>query len=88
MPVAVGMVLKARIAPPQREEALYVHEARVLWAEGCKFGLELRGLSTKDHRWLIQYLENAERRNSFRQAGEAPTLEDLAAVPLVMPLNE
>lgn len=33
MPVAVGMVLKARIGPAQREEALYVHEARVLWAE-------------------------------------------------------
>lgn len=67
MPVAVGMVLKARIAPPQREEPLYVHEARVLWAEGCKFGLELRGLSTIDHRWLIGFLENAERRNSFRE---------------------
>jgi PilZ domain-containing protein len=88
MPVAVGMVLKVRIAPPQRENPLYVHEGRVLWAKGCKFGVELRGLSSTDHRWLIGFLQNAERRNSFRQVTQAPTIEDLAAVPLALPLKE
>jgi hypothetical protein len=88
MPVAVGMVLKVQIALPQREDPLYVHEARVLWAEGCTFGLELRGLSSTDDQWLIGFLQNAERRNSFRQVSQAPGLEDLAAVPLALPLKE
>jgi hypothetical protein len=88
MPVAVGMVVKVRIALPHREEPLYVHEARVLWTEGCRFGLELRGLSSTDHRWLIGFLQNAERRNSFRHVTQSPTMEDLAAVPLALPLKE
>ena len=84
MPVAVGMVLKARIAPPQRENPLYVGEARVLWADGYKFGLELRGLSATDHRWLIGFLHNAERRNSLKQVSQALSVEDLAALPLAL----
>jgi len=88
MPVAVGMVLKVRIALPHREDPLFVHDARVLWAEGCKFGLELRGLSPTDHRWLMGFLQNAERRNSFRQVNQSPTMEDLAAIPLALPLKE
>ena len=78
MPVAVGMVLKVRIAPPQREYPLYVHEARVLWTQGCNYGIELRGLSSTDHRWLTKFLQNAERRNSLRLVSQAPTVEGWA----------
>ena len=88
MPVAVGMVLKVRIAPPQREDPLYVQEGRVLWAKGCIFGLELRGLSAIDHRWLVGFLQNAERRNSYRQVSQVPTMEELAAMPLALPLRD
>jgi hypothetical protein len=88
MLVVIGMVLKAQIAPPQREDPLYVGEGRVLSATGYNFGLELRGLSTTDQRWLIGFLHNAERRNSFRQIGQVASVEDLAAMPLALPLQD
>jgi hypothetical protein len=60
MPVAAGMVLKVWISPAHRDEALYVKEARVLWAEANEFQLELRQVDVQDHQWLMSFLENAE----------------------------
>ncbi len=78
MPVAVGMLLKVWVSPAQREEALYIKEARVLWAKEHEFGLELRDLTTNDQQWLRGYLETAERRNSFRVNGQPASTDGLA----------
>ena len=88
MPVSVGMVLKLWIAPSHREDKLCVEEARVLWTKDNEFGLELRRMPASDHRWLLGFLETAERRNSFRRLLQSPTKEDLAAMPLALPLKE
>ena len=88
MPVAVGMVLHVWISPFHKEEPLYVKEARVLWANEHEFGLELRQISASDHQWLIGYLDNAERRNSFRRMRPAAGDEDVAAMPLALPIKD
>jgi hypothetical protein len=62
MPVAAGMVLKVWISPAHRDGALYVKEARVVWAQANQFELELRHVDSQDHKWLMGYLENAELR--------------------------
>ena len=73
MPVAVGMRLKLWIAPPHRENSLCVDEARVLWVKDHGCGLEFRGLSSRDQRWLMGFLETAERRNSFQRLLQSPS---------------
>jgi PilZ domain-containing protein len=87
MPVAVGMLLKVWVSPGHREEALFVKEARVLWAREHEFGLELRHVQRSDHQWLMGFLENAERRHSF-QAFQSSSQEDLPAIPLALPLKD
>lgn len=73
MPVAVGMVLKVWISPANRDEALYLQEARVVWVRGHEFGIELRQVDLDDHQWLMRLLINAERDiasgNSFVPQG-------------------
>jgi hypothetical protein len=66
MPVAVGMRLKLWIFTPYRHDPLYVGEARVCWTKVDRFGLELCRLHFMDHRWLMSFLENAQRRNNFQ----------------------
>ena len=58
MPVAVGMVLKLWISPADRDEALFVKEARVLWVRAHEFWLEFRQVDVLDHQWLTDFLEN------------------------------
>jgi hypothetical protein len=60
MPVQMGMGLKVWMSLGHRDDALYVREARVLWAGGNEFGLELRHMDAKDHQWLISSLKNAD----------------------------
>ena len=88
MPVAAGMLLKLWVALPYGEHTLCIEQARVLWSKGYEFGLELRYMLPDDRQWLIRYLELAERRNSFRKHAEAPSKEDLAAMPLALPLPD
>ena len=88
MPAAVGMLLKLWISSPHREEPLCVEEARVLWVKEYEFGVELRRLPSSDHRWLMGFLESAERRNSFRGLRQSPSKEDLDAMPLALPVKE
>jgi hypothetical protein len=88
MSVAPGMLLKLWIAPPYGEDTLCIEEARVLWSKDYEFGLELRYMLPDDRQWLIRYLELAERRNSFRKLAEPPSREDLAAMPLALPLRD
>ncbi len=88
MPVAAGMVLKLWILPSHREDQLCVEEARVLWVKDYEFGIELRYLPSRDQRWLMGFLESAERRNSFRTLLQLPSKEDLAAMPLTLPVKE
>ena len=66
LPVAAGTRLKLWIFTPYRKDPLYVGEARVCWAEGHRFGLELGRLHIKDHRWLMNFLEHA-RRNTVQR---------------------
>ncbi len=47
---------KVWISPAHRGEALYVKEARVLWARGHEFWLDLRQVGSQDHQWLIRFL--------------------------------
>jgi len=56
MPVTVGMILKVWISPERRQEALFIKQARVLSAEGQRFGLELRDMDVEDQEWLTRYL--------------------------------
>ena len=88
VPVTVGMLLQLAISPPHKEDKLYIQEACVLWVKGNQFGLKFRGLSSKDHRWLLRFLENAERRNSYRTVDQCSAVEDLAAKPLILPLKD
>jgi hypothetical protein len=88
MPVRAGMILKLWVAPPQGETRLCVEEARVLWSKEYEFGLEFRDMVPDERQWLIWYLDLAERRNSFRNLGELPSKEDLAAMPLALPLRD
>ena len=66
MRVDTGMVLKMWISPRHRADALYVKEARVLWARANEFGLELRQVDTNDHHWLMNFFR--ECGYSFHQA--------------------
>ena len=86
MPVAVGMLLRLWVSPVQREETVYVKEARVLWTREHEFGLELRHVDPQDHQWLIGFLEHAERRHSFRRKLQPSSKTDLAA--LALPLKK
>ena len=88
MPVTAGMLLKLWVAPPQGETRLCVEEARVLWSKDYECGLEFREMRPDDRQWLSRYLELAERRNSFRKPAQAPSTEDLAAMPLALPLRD
>lgn len=88
MPVTAGMRLKMWISPAHRENPLYVKEARVLWARAQEFGLELRDIDPPDHQWLTSFLEHAERRTSFHRILQPPSTEDLAALPLALPLKD
>lgn len=88
MPVAVGMLLKVWLSPAHREEALYVKEARVLWAKEHEFGLEICDLTTNDQRWLRGYLETAEARNSFRVNGQPASTDGLGAMPLTLRVKD
>lgn len=61
IPVATGMVLKVWISPKHRDDAIYVEEARVLWARANTFGLELLQVDIEDHEWLVSFLDNHSR---------------------------
>ena len=58
IPVATGMVLKLWISPKHRDDAIYVEEARVLWARANEFGLELREVDIEDYEWLVSFLDS------------------------------
>ena len=58
IPLATGMIVKVWISPTHRDDALYVEEARVLWARANEFGLELRQVDAEDHEWLMNFLGN------------------------------
>jgi hypothetical protein len=57
MPVAEGMLVKMWISPEQRNDALYVKAARVLWVRQNKFGIELVELDAYDQRWLTRFVQ-------------------------------
>ena len=82
------MLLKLSISPAHKEDKLCVEEARVLWVKEDAFGLEFRRLSPIDHRWLLRFLDNAERRNSYRIVDQTSSIDDLAAKPLALPLRD
>ena len=88
VPVSVGVVLQLSISPPHKEDKLCVEVARVLWVKGDQFGVEFQRLTPMDHRWLLRFLENAERRNSYRTVDQCSAVEDLAAKPLTLPLKD
>jgi hypothetical protein len=82
------MLLKLSISATHKEDKLCVEEARVLWVKEDTFGLEFRLLPPIDHRWLIRFLDNGKRRNSYRIVDQTSAIEDLAAKPLVLPLRD
>ena len=82
------LAAQVSISPAQKEDKLCVEEARVLWVKEDAFGLEFRRLSPIDHRWLIRFLDNAERRNSYRIVDQTSSIDDLAAKPLALPLRD
>ena len=87
-PVALGMLLKLSISPAHKEDRLSVEEARVLWVKEDAFGLGFRRLPPRDHQWLLRFLDNAERRNSYRIVDQTSSIDDLAAKPLALPLRD
>ena len=82
MPVTVGMRLKLWIFTPDREDPLYIGEARVRWVKVARFGLELRRLLLTDHGWLVSFLEHAERRPP-----SAGPLRGVAAMPCALSIK-
>ena len=57
MPVAEGMLLKVWISPAQRNDALYVKAASVVWARQNEFGLEMLQVDAQDQEWLTRFVE-------------------------------
>jgi hypothetical protein len=80
MPVAVGMVLKIWISPADRDEALYVKEARVLWVRAHQFWLEFRQVDGQDHQWLINFLENADMASDSKSDASERRLRPLRGI--------
>jgi PilZ domain len=80
MPVAVGMVLKVWISPADRDEALYVKEARVLWMRGHQFWLEFRQVDVQDHQWLINFLESADMASDSKSDASDMRLQPLRRI--------
>ena len=84
-----GLRLSLCVYPAHRNTEIYVEEARVKWITGEQFGIEFVKVRTKDLQWLIGHLDRAERRNSFKQPVDiGSTTQDLASMPLALPLNE
>ena len=77
MPVATGTRLKLWIFTPDRQDPLYVGDARVCWAEGHRFGLELGRLHVTD-----SLAHKVLRKCPQEQCPEAPNTEDVAAMRL------
>ena len=57
MPVTRGMQLKVWISPKNRPDAIYLEEARVLWAGDNQFWLEMLNLDAEDRQWLMGFFE-------------------------------
>ena len=57
MPVATGMHLRVWISPTNRNDALYVKEARVVWTRQNEFGLEMVDVDADDRQWLTRFFE-------------------------------
>ena len=57
MPVATDMHLRVWISPTNRNDALYVKEARVVWARQNEFGLEMVDVDADDRQWLTRFFE-------------------------------
>ena len=57
MPVATGMHLRVWISPTNRNDTLYVKEARVVWTRQNEFGLEMVDVDADDRRWLTRFFE-------------------------------
>ena len=57
MPVSTGILLKVWISPPNRADALYVREARVVWARKHEFGLEMTEVDADDRQWLLRFVQ-------------------------------
>lgn len=70
MAVATGMLLKLWISPPEREDALYVKDARVLSTRGNQFRLDLRDLDAQDREWLMSFLSRRGALDAHHAAPE------------------
>lgn len=85
MPVEVGMRLRIYIDAQQKREDLIIEEAVVTWVSDNEFGTQFVQMGSPDAKWLVGYLEMAERRHSFRQLTGLPTtVSDAAGTPLAL----
>ena len=88
MTVEEGMRLKLLITPPNKEEALCIEEARVLWVKDHEFGIGFRRMATIDQRELAAFLNSAERRQSFQPVLQSSYDDDRVARPLAMRMKD
>ena len=85
MPVDVGMRLGIYIDAPQKRDDLMIEEAVVTWVSDNEFGTQFVQMGSPDAKWLVGYLEMAERRHSFRQLTGLPTtVSEAAGTPLAL----
>ena len=89
MPPKPGLRLSVTLYPSYQDRAILVEEARVKWIADEQFGIEFVKVRTADLQWLIGYLDQAERRKSFKAiAGSGPLSEDMTSTPVSVPLLE
>jgi hypothetical protein len=88
MTVEEGMRLQLWIAPPNKADQLCVQEALVLWVRDHEFGIRFQRVAAIDQRELVVFLENAERRQSFRDGLTSCGTDNAAAVPLALRVKD
>jgi hypothetical protein len=88
MTVEEGMRLKLWISLPNKEGALCVEEARVLWVKEHEFGIEFRRVATIDQRELAVFLHNAERRQSFQRVLRSSSSDHEPGGPLAVRVKD
>lgn len=88
MTVEEGMRLKLLISPPNKEDALCVEEAQVLWVKDHEFGLAFQRLAAMDRRELALFSQHAERRQSFQPVLQSSCDDDRVAKPLAVRMKD
>ena len=66
--VRPGMCLNVWVWPPKRPEGLLLEDARVLWVDGFKFGLDVPDTYPVDSIWITTHMSRGSERKVVPRA--------------------